>query len=73
MIVNVTKISQKMQKKLVEYRKNIIKEEKTSFIITKKLILKNNDSESYFVFWKMLWSYQFTSEKTKENCKLKKL
>ena len=50
MIVNVTKISQKMQKKLVEYRKNIIKEEKTSFIITKRLILKNNDSESYFVF-----------------------
>ena len=73
MIVNVTKISQKMQKKLVEYRKNIIKEEKTSFIITKKLILKNNDSESYFVFWKLLWSYKFTSEKTKENCKLKKL
>ena len=73
MIVNVTKISQKMQKKLAEYRKNIIKEEKTSFIITKKLILKNNDSESYFVFWKMLWSYKSTSEKTKENCKLKKL
>ena len=62
-----------MQKKLVEYRKNIIKEEKTSFIITKKLILKNSDSESYFVFWKMLLSHKFTSEKTKENCKLKKL
>ena len=69
MVLNVTKISQKMKNKsLLNIEKDIIKWEKTLYCNYKKLLLKNNDLESSFdeeykvVLKIQFWSYKFTSE-----------
>ena len=62
-------LSEDGKSKLVGYRKNIIKREKTLCYNYKKvLFLKNNDLKSYFdeqykdILKNQFWCYNFTSE-----------
>ena len=71
MVVNVTKISQKMKKiSWLVVEKNIIKWEKALYYNYKKVLFqKNNDLKTSFnekyknVLKNQFWSYEFTSER----------